>query len=454
MHKTLTQRLHKVDTFLYGFLNIPREEFMLNQRVCGLYLKRLKECSRHAGSPERGFKYIHVTGTSGKGSTTLMIESILRAAGHTVGCYTSPHITTRAERILVNGRMVHVSDFEEASAIIKKATQRMMETSPLSIPSYFELDFLIALLIFKKYKVEYAVAEVGCGGRYDATNIIPAPTVTVITNIGLDHTHILGKTKTKIAHEKVGIVKKGSHVIIGERTPLIQKQLARESFKVGAASVTYVPAPTRIKSTKHGVSFFENKRRYDVSLHGAHQAHNARLALSVAKLLNISEHTTQKGLAHTLKIGAFEIVSHNPLVIIDGAHNNEKIATTAEALRHIKQQYKADKVHCILGMAENKDHKQALRILIPGLDKLYVTRFTNNYFRKSYDPRTLLKTAKTLTKIPTQAFLFPDQALDAALHNARKNDIILVTGSLFLAGELRARWFPEEQMLKKRKMTW
>ena len=222
--------------YLLSLQSLPRKEYMKDPKHCSVYLKRLQFFLDILGNPEKKIPhYIHVTGTSGKGSTVAFLHSILNEAGYKVGSTQSPHPTTITERWQVGNKYMSKSEFVELIEFIKPKLDEYIKTSPYDMLSFFEICEAIGFLYFKKKKVKWAILEVGLGGRYDASNIIPYKDVAIITNIGLDHTNILGNDKKVIAYEKAGIIKKGCMVFTGERN---KKILEFESSEVNKILLT------------------------------------------------------------------------------------------------------------------------------------------------------------------------------------------------------------------------
>jgi dihydrofolate synthase/folylpolyglutamate synthase len=290
--------------------------------------------------------------------------------------------------------------------------------------SYFEIIFALAIIYFKKHRCKWVVLEVGCGGRFDATNIIPATVASVLTNIGFDHTEILGKTLKKIAFEKAGIIKKNSNFWTTEQRPHLL-----ETFK------------KICKKEKAVFHWIKEKKQNHFKL-------NRQLARSVCEKLNIENKNIEKGFKKAFLPCRFEIVQKHPLVILDGAHNEAKIASTVFGLKEKK--YK--KLHLVFALAKNKEALVILKKIIPTADYIYLTRFEMAR-RKCADPAQLFKLSKKIAKPNAKFNIYYDpwQALARALRLAKKNDAILVTGSFFLSGDLRKKWHSEEWVLKNRK---
>ncbi|MEK7616203.1 MAG: hypothetical protein AAB420_03295 [Patescibacteria group bacterium] len=380
-------RYYNAVKYLEGLVNIQSGPNYMSGKTHdpSIYIKRMQWFLDLLGNPERGFKYIHITGTAGKGTVASTIHYSLHTSGHKTGLFTSPFVTTSIEKIQVGDLYIDPLEFAQIVEDLKPKIDEAFAKCPWGGPSYFERFLAIALIYFKKMQCEYVVLEVGCGGRYDATNVIPAPEISAITNIDYDHMHILGKTLTKIAGDKAGIIKRGSKFFTTEARPRLRK-IMEDICKEQGPEFNYIKGGN--KELVEAMGF----RAEEVKL-------PAR----------------------------FEIVQEKPIVIIDGAHNRAKFRYTAEKLKQLT----FDKLHLVVALAANKEREIIEEI---PADVVYPTRFQNAE-RKCMN---------------LGGYTDSGQALDAALAAARSNDLVLVTGSFYLAGELRTRWYPEEDILVHR----
>ncbi|MBI2443705.1 MAG: hypothetical protein HYV42_00480 [Candidatus Magasanikbacteria bacterium] len=435
--------------YLLSLNNLPRREYLSDPRHCGVYLKRMVALLALFGHPERRIPhYLHVTGTSGKGSVARMLASIWRASGARVGLLTSPHPSAIGERWEVDGRPMDRPAFAGWVAQLKNKLEQYIRRSPYDVPSFSELTTILALCHFAQARAEWVVLEAGCGGRYDATNIIPHKEAAIITNVGLDHTEILGNTKPKIAYEKAGIIKRGVRVFTAETNPRVLAVIARECRRTSAALIRVRASEGEvIESDLSGSRFLAGKECYRLSVIGAHQVGNALLARRAALDLGVPEAAVKQGLARVRLPVCCEVVSRRPLIILDGAHNPDKMRTTVEAIEQIQQiQYPADsvvrRVHLVLGFAANKDIRAMLKQLAALRPATVAcTRFTNNILRKAASPAMLARQCRLLfprTKI--ELFLEPTAALSWSQRQQKHNDLLLVTGSIFLSGQLRKKF--------------
>jgi dihydrofolate synthase/folylpolyglutamate synthase len=387
-------------------------------------LKRTESFMEFIGSPHKKLNIIHVAGTSGKGSVCYTLHQILTNAGLKTGTYLSPHTTTYLERFLFGNNLIST---DHLIASVKKLTQQYQKYLSLNGDplSFFELSTCLALFMFYKTGAKWCVLEAGCGGRWDATNIIPTPRIAVITNINKDHTELLGKTLSKIAYEKAGIIKPNGIVICGETRSSLKKIFENEAIKN--------------KST----IFFVNNDHSNIvdDSFGSHQQHNVAIARCAAQIIGIDEKCVKTTFKNLKQLPCrFEKIQNKPLIILDGAHSPAKIAATAKQIRELNKS-----VHIIFGCAANKDSETMIKLLSPVSSKITTTRFKVTE-RKSANP------VKLLNLVPRSkqagAFLDHEDALKNTILNLKNNEAIVITGSLFLSGEMRKNWINEKQIIK------
>ncbi len=421
--KNTFERYQNAVQFLEGLSNIPEErDYMRDRAQPSIYLKRMNYFLGLLGHPEKGCKYIHVTGTSGKGTVTTMLHEILYASGKRVGSFTSPFVTTTIEEIRVGDSYISPDEFANIVEHMKPNIDHAYLRGPYGKPSYFEICLAIAFIYFRQKKCEWIVLEVGAGGCYDATNIIVRPSIMAITNIDYDHTDVLGKTLRAIALNKAGIIKKGGTFFTSEQRPQLLK-IFRDICEL------------------HGVPFHHIPRQI------GYRDYNRCLVTAIARTLKIHEGHIKHGIERTRLPCRFEIMQNTPLVVIDGAHNRAKIKSTLENLA----QRKYRRLHLVIGISDNKDHGAMLKQIIPLAQTISFTRFQMKD-RKCAHPKFLWEQSKRFMQkgTVTRVLLDPMRALSLALNEAKHDDLILITGSFFLAGELRKRWISEEQILEKR----
>ncbi|MCF6350281.1 MAG: bifunctional folylpolyglutamate synthase/dihydrofolate synthase [Flavobacteriaceae bacterium] len=376
-------------------------------------LTNIRAFSKHLDSPEKKFKSIHVTGTNGKGSTSHMIASVLQEAGFKVGLYTSPHLKDFTERIRINGKTIkkkYVYNF------IKK-NKDFLEKQQLS---FFEMTVGLAFEYFAKKEVDFAIIEVGLGGRLDSTNII-TPIVSVITNIGLEHTQMLGNTLEKIAFEKAGIIKKNIPVIIGEK----QKE-------------TFVVFQQKAKATNSEIFYASEEElpNYKTDLLGNYQLKNVKTAIKTCLVLNklkynIQTITIKNGLLNVVNNtnlqGRWQLLNKNPKVICDTAHNKEGLTYVLNQLN--KEKY--DNLHIVLGVLNDKD----LSTILPLFPKKATYYFCKPNIPRGLDSQVLRKKALTYN-LKGEEYITVNKAYKLALKNATNNDIVFIGGSTFVVAEI------------------
>jgi dihydrofolate synthase / folylpolyglutamate synthase len=437
------------DPQVYFWKSSNKQSKRRNKRK--FFILRLRFLLRLLGNPDEDLKFVHITGTSGKTSTTFFAAGILRAAGFRVGVFCSPHTVSVTERIHLGGHFISPRDLADILAYLKPFLAICAEKSPYGCPSFFEIMLTIAIIYFKERKCDYAVLEAGIGGMFDATNVIKKSEIDIITNVGLDHTDVLGDTCSAIARDKAGIIKKGGKFFTAEADPSICRifQNTCRSLKV---PYCHVNGNQRIiKSDLGGVVFEFEGEKFKTKLVGEHQAGNAVLAFeAVRKIVKGDLNAFRRGIADIFipcRIEGMPRANGKAKVILDGAHNPDKMKTTAEFIRN--SDYK--KLHLIIGLSRNKDVEGILEEIVPLADKIYLTRFLHPG-RKTQSLAVMSTIVKRLSRGTAGVYIDPAGALAAAEKAAGKDDLILATGSFFLAGELRGLWFPEEYIFKKRKM--
>lgn len=447
MYKNYFQSLKYLDSIK----DLPLKDYMKDKNRADpvIYIKRTKYLLNLIGNPQKNLKFIHVTGTSGKGSTCALIHNIMTKAGKKTGLFLSPHTTAIIQRIKVGNKLISPNQFASLVNYLKPYINECHKKSPYGRPSYFEIILALALLYFKKQKCKYAVLEVGCGGRYDATNAIPHSEINIITSIDLEHTKILGKTLSAIARDKAGIIKKNSYFITKETKSKILKIFKNVCKKQKTEFNQISPEIEEIKYTLDGTYFkFKNdKQKYFTGLIGKHQVYNSAIAIEAAKKLKISNKYILAGLKAAKLPCRFEIIKKKPLIILDGAHNPAKIKSLTKNLKHLEY----EKLLLIIGIKENKEQKKILKKIIPFADKVFVTAVKKGAQDKEY-LQNLKKSATNIDNgLKIKILPDPKDAVNQSLKEAKKNDLILATGSLYLTGEIRQKWHPEKFILKNRR---
>ena len=397
------------DTLDWMFSKLP-----MYQKVGGSAyrpgLERILAMDAHLDQPHRTFKSIHVAGTNGKGSTSHILASVLQSAGYKVGLYTSPHLLDFRERIKVNGQLItekKVIQFIERHAAYFESEQI----------SFFEMTVGMAFDHFRESQVDYAIVEVGLGGRLDATNII-IPVLSVITNIGLDHTEFLGTTRTQIAKEKAGIIKGGTPVVVGQKDEETQKVFEEIALQQ-SSKLTFVKV---------------QDQDWETDLKGVYQVQNIQTALTALACLNdpkINLHTIKQGfknvISNTGLLGRWQIIADSPQLILDVGHNKEGLSFLVTELQKLEFGH----LHLIMGFVKGKQVVDLIS-LFPSEASFYLSS-------PKIDRAIPLSTLKAeLTGSSKNIDFFPTviDALNKASSSANTNDLILVCGSTFVVAEV------------------
>lgn len=446
----LYDRYKKEIAYVESLANIEKQKnYMSDQQNPEIYIKRLKYFLKLLGNPHKKIKnYIHIGGTSGKGSVANFIHNILVASGKKTGLFTSPFVTETIEKYKINQSLISPSEFIQIVDKLKPAINECAENSRYGLPSYFEVCYTIAVLYFVKNKCQYVVSEVGCGGEFDATNIISRSKLTIITHVDYDHTEMLGNNLSQIATTKSKIIKLKTIFLTSEKRSHIRSIFIKECKKQ-KAEYNLVKPNILNPIQKSGKFIFDYKdTTYRLYMWGQHQADNAVLAIEAAKKLNVKDKYIKSGIEKTKIPARFEIVKKRPLTIIDVAHNPDKIKTTLDNLGLLNYR----KLHIVYASAANKDLDKIAKIISPFVDYLYITK----YFvplRKCADPIVVDKYWKKHNKsIRSKILLDPYKAYELAQKKAKPNDCVLILGSFFLAGELRKNWRDNEKILRTRKV--
>lgn len=389
------------------------------------------------GNPQNKFKSIHIAGTNGKGSTSHMLAAVFQENGYKTGLYTSPHLKEFGERIRINGQMIDpnfVINFTEKTKSLCKSIQ----------PSFFELTVAMAFEYFAIHEVDIAIIETGLGGRLDSTNIIQ-PILSVITNIGFDHTHLLGNTISDIAAEKAGIIKNNTPVVIGETTPET-KIIFEEKAKSTDSEIIYAEDNFEISIKENNAAHIicnvtdkssDTTALLSSDLNGEYQTKNIRTVLTALKKINslgfnLYEAKTKTALSHVKKRtglkGRWDIISTTPTIILDVAHNKDGIQMV---LNQLSTTYQNKKIHFVLGFVNDKDIDAILEML-PKNAKYY---FTNAHIERAL-PHHELKVIAKNKGLEGISFDHINDAILDAKKNADQDDIIMVCGSFFTLAEI------------------
>jgi dihydrofolate synthase/folylpolyglutamate synthase len=405
-----------------------------------LKLERVAEALRLCGSPQLAFPAVHVAGTNGKGSTAAFLHSMLSAAGHKVGLFTSPHLVDFCERIRLGARRISQSEVIEGVAAIRAA----IEPAGIQLTP-FEMMTVLAFTAFAREWIDMAVVEVGLGGRLDATNVL-APLVSIITSIGLDHQAYLGPTTAHIAREKGGIIKPKTPVVLGPMEEEIRSLLCGMAAEKGSPVCEF---GHDFSVSTHGTGGFDyHGQTWELSdlrlmMRGRFQQQNAAVALAALEILReqwpLSEPQLRGGLQRAAWPGRLEVVSKQPFVILDGAHNPQAMAVLCAELPAVLQGRKAT---ALFGVMRDKDWQSMLPLLAGVVKEIVVTRVAQ---ARAEDPQILLQSIAPLC--PSRIVLDPQTACRALMAAAGPDEAIVVCGSLFLVGEVSPLFSPSSELV-------
>ncbi|MCC6126796.1 MAG: bifunctional folylpolyglutamate synthase/dihydrofolate synthase [Pirellulales bacterium] len=428
-------------------------------------LDRMRNLLAKLGNPQNSLPIIHVAGTKGKGSTSAMLAAVLSNAGYRTGLFTSPHLEKVEERIVLDGRQCSESEFDALIEAVQPIVEELDNEAAGGHfeeigPTYFEILTAMAMLYFRRQNATAVVLEVGLGGRLDSTNAC-LPRVSVITSISFDHTLQLGSTLQAIAREKGGIIKPGIPVVSGvvEEEPRVEiRRIAREAGARLIEAETdfhyeYSPPEHLERGPQMGNLEFKpfspiplgegaskvkaDDHRYELSLLGRHQAGNAAVALATIFELRrqgwaISETALRRGLVAVSLPARVEVIARRPAVILDSAHN---IASIAALVAAIGESFAVRKRHLIFAATKEKDNRGMLELLFEAFDEVYLTRYTSNPRFVPQEELAAIAYEFKGKRYPT--FSSSAEAWEFATKNAAAEDLICITGSFFLAGEMR-----------------
>jgi dihydrofolate synthase / folylpolyglutamate synthase len=413
-------------------------EFLYGIRLFGqkLGLETMQYLLRLMGDPQDSLRFIHIAGTNGKGSVAAMLHAVLAKSGYKAGLYTSPHLVSFCERFQVNGKPIAEADVVRLVEQIKPLLEKVAEHPEFRAPTFFEVVTAIALQYFHEQEIDVVVWETGLGGRLDATNVV-TPLVSVITNIAFDHTQYLGETLGQIATEKCGIIKRGVPVVTAAAAEEALQVIQRTASGQGG-QLTVIGRDvhaTRISEDEQLQRVELTGTRFDhgpltIPLLGAHQTTNcatAVVALEASGLLATPEQI-REGLAQTAWPGRFQIVNHDPTVVLDGAHNAAAAERLAATLR---EHFAGRDLTLILGVLRDKNYDQMCQILAPLAERVLCVPVNSE---RTSEPDQL---ARWCNAAHSSAQITVARNLAEAYAEARseKADVIVITGSLFLVGE-------------------
>lgn len=407
-----------------------------------LGLQRITSLLKILGNLQEQVPLVHLGGTNGKGSTLGMLASILRAGGYRVGTFISPHLFSYRERFMINGENIAEDTFvlllEEVLATVAEVQRETGEP-----PTEFEVLTALAFLYFAREKVDIALIEVGMGGDIDSTNVIEKPLLSIITNVSLDHQDYLGKTLTEIAQKKSGIIKAGCPVVTASRKEEVLQIIRQraEDLRAPLREVQREASWEWQEETGAGQFFTVQTSRHDygklfLPFWGQHQLENAVTAILAGEILQeqgwrIEVPAIKEGLAKAKWPGRLEVMRQNPLFVVDGAHNPAGITVLAQWLARKRKDVR--RVILVIGMLDDKDRAWAARLLEPLVEMVIITK-PNSYRAKHWEE---LSRNFHENKVPLVVKENLEEAIKEAVEEAVAEDLVLVTGSLYLIGEAR-----------------
>ncbi|HEY0603289.1 MAG TPA: folylpolyglutamate synthase/dihydrofolate synthase family protein [Herpetosiphonaceae bacterium] len=425
--------------YIYSFINYESKMPPTPQHA-RFNLGRMRRLLRDLGDPHTQFPSVVVAGTKGKGSTSAMLESILRVAGYRTGLFSSPHLHSWRERIQVDRQLIPQTDVIAYVERLKPLVARLGDLGP---PTVFELATALALRYFADRQVDIAVLEIGMGGRYDTVNVV-TPLVSVITPISFDHMAVLGSTLPEIASAKAGIIKFRVPVVVAPQMPEAMEvirdeaaQLQAPLFQTQDASLhLMMPSPDLPSPSPLRYPFAIQPEK--IGLGGVYQLDNARIALGTALLLRqqgwkMSDDALAQGLLSARWPGRFEILAQQPTIVVDGAMNGESARRLRESLLALPHR----KLILVLGTSRDKDIDAIARELVPDAAAVVLTR---SYHPRSAPVETLAEHVRPLLRSPDVPVILTDDippALDEARRLAAPDDLICVAGSLFVVAAAR-----------------
>lgn len=383
-------------------------------------LGRITRLLELLGNPHHRYRSVHVGGTSGKGTTAVLTAHLLQQMGYKTGLHVSPHIQLFNERMQINGRLAPTSKLFTLLQTIKPLVEQVGRDSPYGNLTYFEIQAALAFTYFAQEQVDVAVVEVGLGGLLDATNVLPAD-VAVLTNVGLDHTEVLGETVELIAEQKVGIFKAGQQVITAVSQPTVRQIVADRCREVGAT----------LHWVEHGPTFQDTNR-----------------ACAAAAAAALAGRPLPADISWDVPLPArLETMQTNPTVILDGAHNPDKIRATAHAV-HTRFPNKAPII--VFAAKAGKDVADMLPYLLPHAKAFVTSQFSAKGLWKAVAATELTAVVHQLAPdLPVYTEPDPLTAVRLALSLAQPDDLIWITGSLYFAGDAREQWYSLEQLVEQ-----
>lgn len=421
--------------------------FMMNYKEAMAYIDELgnygivpglgsiRELCKRLGNPQDALRFVHVAGTNGKGSTLAYIAKVLECAGYRTGRYTSPAVFEYRERFAVNGRMITQKDFVEMLEQVKAACDEIVADG-LAHPTTFEVETALAFLYYKVKKCDIVVLETGMGGAMDATNLITTTEAAVLVSISMDHMQYLGGTLSEIARQKAGIIKQGCHVVTLRQADEVLDVVKEEADKIG--SVLRIANISGAKQVKYGIkkqSFsYKNYKKLEITMAGKWQVDNAILAVEAIDALRekgyqISEDALRKGLLSMQWPGRFMVVKDRPIMVVDGAHNEDAAKRLAETIEFY---FTNKRIIYIMGILKDKEYEKIISLTHHLADQIITITPPGPRGMQAYDlAREVAKVHESVTAVDSL-----EEAVEISQLLAAKEDVIIAFGSLSYLGRL------------------
>ncbi|GHV46510.1 folylpolyglutamate synthase [Clostridia bacterium] len=394
-------------------------------------LSRFELLCQLLGNPQENLRFVHIAGTNGKGSVSEYIMSALMLSRQyeRVGKFTSPYLVRVNERIQLDNKVISDTALEKITAIVILAAEKASEMMSGNLGySQFEILTAAAFVFFSMAKTDIVVLEAGIGGTLDCTNIV-TPEISVITAIGLDHCEILGGTTAEIAAHKAGIIKKNVPVVVYPGAPAVMNVFRKKAESLGAKFIAVPKNPDILRNDYSGTRFVDGKETYRTKMIGRHQVFNALTAIYALRELGVGSDSIRGGVSGATLPGRMQLLRTDPMIILDGAHNPQGMAAAAEIMR-VSPVTKA----AVVGMITGKDYKSAIRELLPSVGAVI---FTDKFAPNSV-PVAALEKAAVSTGFPPKCIFTVREPMSAVNFAAQlvSGGVVLVTGSLYLAGSL------------------
>lgn len=401
-----------------------------------LGLDSIRNLLEELGNPQKELTFIHIAGTNGKGSILAYLSTILTEAGYRTGRYISPTVMEYLERFQIDGAFMEKEELAQLTCRVKEVAERLVEAGKPS-PTVFEIETAMAFLYFKQKKCEFVVLEAGLGGLLDATNVIENTKLCVFASVSMDHIGVLGNTLEEIARDKAGIIKSSSEVVTGRQQPCVSEVLEEAARAKGCRITIAEPEKIQVLEQSLEVQKFSYGEFETMKIHlaGQHQIENAVTVLEAVRALRrqgvrIEEEAVRKGLERTKWPGRLMVLGRHPLVIADGAHNEDAVKRLAE---NLDIYLKGKKVTAVLGVFKDKEYEKMIQLIAPYLDYVYTIDLPNK-------ERTLEKErlCEILGKyeIEAETAVYIEEALTLAKKRAGEDGTVLAFGSLSYLGEV------------------